>query len=112
VSVETNDFGWRLDYLRRVPAAIRFLSAEPLLGSLGDLKLSGLHWVIAGGESQAGARPADLAWFRELRDACLKACVPFFLKQLGGYPSKRGGEEAVLDGRRWVQWPDRQPPLA
>lgn len=105
VSVESQDYAWRVDYLRRVPAAVRFISAEPLLGSLAALDLTGLHWLIAGGESQAGCRPADLAWFRELRDNATRAGVAFFLKQLGGHPSKRGGEDAVLDGRRWIQMP-------
>lgn len=105
VSVETDAYLWRVDFLRRVPAGVRFLSAEPLLGPLTGLSLEGLHWVIAGGESQAGARPADLAWFRDLRDRCQGARVPFFLKQLGGHPQKRGGADAVLDGRMWQEWP-------
>jgi protein gp37 len=96
---------WRIDYLRRVPAAVRFISAEPLLERLPTLNLAGVHWLIAGGESQPGCRPADILWFRELRDQCRAAGVHFFLKQLGGHPSKRGGEDAVLDGRRWVQMP-------
>lgn len=105
VSVETRDYLWRVDYLRRVPAAIRFVSAEPLLGSLASINLAGVRWLIAGGESQPGARPVALDWFRELRDHCRAAHVPFFLKQLGGHPHKRGGDQAVLDGRRWVEWP-------
>lgn len=108
VSVETAAYLWRVDYLRRVPAAVRFVSAEPLLGSLATMDLSGIDWVIAGGESQAGARPAELAWFRELRDACRRGNVAYFLKQLGGHPHKRGGDDAVLDGRTWHQWPHRQ----
>ena len=105
VSVETDRYAWRVDYLRQVPAAVRFLSAEPLLGSLVDVDLSGLQWVIAGGESQSGARPTALTWFRELRDECIRLQVPFFLKQLGGHPDKRGGAKARLDGRRWTQRP-------
>jgi len=107
VSIETDKFLWRADYLRKVPAAVRFISAEPLLGSLAALNLEHIHWLIAGGESQAGSRPAELQWFRELRDACRTHDVKFFLKQLGGHPSKRGGEEAVLDGRRWHEIPER-----
>lgn len=105
VSVESAAFLWRVDYLRKVPAAVRFVSAEPLLGSLRGINLEGIHWLIGGGESQAGARPAKLTWFRELRAACKAAGTKFFLKQLGGHPSKRGGDEAVLDGRRWVELP-------
>lgn len=105
VSVESTAYRWRIEYLRRVPAAVRFVSAEPLLGPLNDLDLTGIHWLIAGGESQAGARPAEEMWFRILRDQCLTAGVAFFLKQLGGHPHKRGGEDALLDGRRWVEMP-------
>jgi protein gp37 len=105
VSVESPAFSWRIDYLRRTPAAIRFISAEPLLAPIPDLDLTGIHWLIAGGESQSGCRPADTAWFRDLRDQCTRARVKFFLKQLGGHPAKRGGDGAVLDGRRWTQMP-------
>jgi protein gp37 len=108
VSVESSDFIWRVHYLRRVPAAIRFISAEPLLGPLHDLDLTGVDWLIAGGESQVGARPAEIAWFRTLRDQCERSGVAFFLKQLGGHPSKRGGDEALLDGVRWHQHPSSQ----
>jgi protein gp37 len=105
VSVESTAFTWRVDYLRRVPVAVRFISAEPLLSALPGLDLTGIQWLIAGGESQAGARAADIEWFRDLRDQCQAADVSFFLKQLGGHPSKRGGAEAVLDRRRWLQQP-------
>lgn len=105
VSVESPEFTWRIDYLRKVPAAVRFISAEPLIAALPNLNLSGVHWLIGGGESQAGARPASSEWFRDLRDQCEAAGVAFFLKQLGGHPSKRGGDDAVLDGRRWVLMP-------
>jgi protein gp37 len=107
VSVETERYTWRVDYLRRVPAAVRFVSAEPLLAPLMNLNLDGIDWLIAGGESQSGCRPAALDWFRDLRDQCATAGVAFFLKQLGGHPSKRGAEDAVLDGRRWVEMPRR-----
>ena len=105
VSIESEAYAWRADYLRRVPAVVRFVSAEPLLGSLAALNLEGLHWLIAGGESQPGCRSAPLTWFRELRDNCQERKLAFFLKQLGGHPSKRGGADAVLDGRRWVEMP-------
>jgi protein gp37 len=105
VSVESPAYSWRIDYLRRVPSIVRFVSAEPLLAALPDLNLSGIHWLIAGGESQPGCRPAAQEWFEDLRDQCLKSNVAFFLKQLGGHPSKRGGEQAVLDSKRWIQMP-------
>jgi protein gp37 len=105
VSIENDAARRRVPFLQRVPAHIRFVSAEPLLGPLHGLDLTGIHWLIAGGESQPGARVADLGWFRSLRDQCLEQGVAFFLKQLGGHPRKRGGDQAVLDGRRWVEWP-------
>jgi protein gp37 len=105
VSVESPEYAWRIDYLRRVPAAIRFISAEPLLAGLPNLNLAGIQWLIAGGESQSGCRTANDDWFRDLRDQCELAKIAFFLKQLGGHPSKRAGEEAILDGRRWIDMP-------
>jgi protein gp37 len=105
VSVESLKHGWRIDYLRRTPAAVRFVSAEPLLDAMPGLDLAGIHWLIAGGESQPGARPCEAAWLRCLRDQCMAAGTAFFLKQLGGHPSKRGGDDAILDGRRFVEMP-------
>lgn len=105
VSVESAAYVWRINYLRRVPAAVRFISAEPLLGPLERLDLSGIQWLIAGGESQSGARPTAPEWFESLRDQCDQADVAFFLKQLGGHPNKRGGDAAVLNGRRWINLP-------
>lgn len=105
VSIESSAYAWRIDYLRGVPAAIRFVSAEPLLGPLPSLNLERIDWLIAGGESQSGCRPADLNWFRDLRDQCKAAGVAFFLKQLGGHPAKKGGDEAIVDGRRWTEMP-------
>jgi protein gp37 len=112
VSVESPQYAWRIECLREVPASVRFVSAEPLLAPLPNLELAGIHWVIAGGESQPGCRPAALEWFLELRDQCGRARVAFFLKQLGGHPSKRGGEDAVLDGTRWVQLPPQSKQAA
>jgi protein gp37 len=106
VSVESAAYFWRIDFLRTVPASVRFISAEPLLGSLKDINLAEIDWLIAGGESQPGARPALVKWFRELRSACRRQRTRFFLKQLGGHPSKRGGDEARLDGRLWHELPD------
>jgi protein gp37 len=103
VSVEDDDHVHRLDELRKVPAAVRFLSAEPLLGPLHRVDLRGIDWVIAGGESGPGARPVEAAWLRHLRDSCLAAEVAFFFKQWGGRTPKSGGRE--LDGRTWDQMP-------
>lgn len=113
VTVESPEYAWRIDYLRRVKAAVRFISAEPLLAALPNLNLAGIDWVIAGGESQSGCRAADENWFRDLRDQCTRAGVLFFLKQLGGHPRKRGGDDAVLDGMRHVAIPStKQAALA
>ena len=106
VSVERQDYTWRVDYLRHVPAVVRFLSCEPLLGPL-QLDLDGIHWVIVGGESGPRARPMNLDWARSIRVQCEAARVPFFLKQLGGAIDKRGKERALLDGRLWRQLPGR-----
>ncbi len=104
VTVERQDCAWRADYLRRVPAAVRFLSCEPLLGPL-RLDLAGIDWVIVGGESGPSARRMDLAWVRSLREQCQVAGTLFFLKQLGGALDKRGKEHALLDGRLWREMP-------
>lgn len=105
-SIENSRFTFRADILRQLPAAVRFVSAEPLLAGLFEngkprrrpLELEGIHWLIAGGESGPRARPTDETWLRELRDACRDAGVAFFLKQLGGRGDKRGGNKALLDG--------------
>ena len=103
VSVENADYTWRVAYLRKVSATVRFLSVEPLLGAIPNLPLDGIHWVIVGGESGPGHRPVDPAWVRDIRDQCLAARVPFFFKQWGGSTSKAGGR--VLDGRVWDELP-------
>jgi protein gp37 len=105
VSVESARYAFRARLLADTPALAKFISAEPLLGPIPDLPLRGINWVIVGGESGRFARPMDLSWARDLRDQCKSAGVPFFLKQLGGRRGKRGGEEAVLDGRRWRESP-------
>jgi protein gp37 len=103
VSVEASEQLWRLDELRKVPAATRFVSAEPLLGSLAGLDLEGLHWLIAGGESGPNHRLLDVEWVRELRDACREQDVAFFFKQWGGRTPKSNGR--ALDGRLWDEMP-------
>ena len=104
VSVESQAYVGRIDQLRQVNAAVRFLSLEPLLGPLPRLDLSGIHWVIVGGESGPGARPMDPEWARDLRDQCQAAGVPFFFKQWGGVNKKTSGRE--LDGRTWDEMPN------
>lgn len=103
VSIETAAYQWRADQLRMVPAAVRFLSLEPLLGPLAALELAGIHWVIVGGESGPGARPIDAKWVRDIQKQCRAAGVPFFFKQWGGAQKKRNGR--VLDGRTWNGMP-------
>ncbi len=104
VTVEHQAYVWRVDRLRTVPAALRFLSCEPLLGPL-ELDLTGIGWVIVGGESGPGARSMDLAWARSIRDQCHADGIPFFLKQLGGVVDKRGHDRALLDGQLWREVP-------
>lgn len=104
VSVESADVVYRIDDLRQVPAAVRFLSCEPLLGPLTGIDLDGIGWVIAGGESGHGYRPVDTKWVQGLRDGCVAAGVPFFFKQWGGRTAKSMGR--LLDGTVWDQYPE------
>jgi protein gp37 len=103
VSIENRRFVERADYLRGVDAAVRFISAEPLLGPLEGLDLTGIDWLIAGGESGSGHRPVRAEWVRELRDRCAGSDTAFFFKQWGGHRPKAGGR--VLDGRTWDELP-------
>lgn len=103
-SVELDRYAWRANSdLRQVPAAVRFVSAEPLLGPLPSLELDHLQWVIAGGESGWRHRPCDESWVVDLRDRCVDADVAFFLKQWGGRTPKSGGR--TLEGRTWDEVP-------
>jgi len=104
VSIETSEYLVRADHLRKVPAAVRFLSLEPLLGPLESLDLTGIHWVIVGGESGPGARPLELPWVMDILTLCSREEVPFFFKQWGGVQKKRNGR--LLDGRTWDAMPD------
>jgi len=106
VSIENRRFVKRADYLRLVPASVRFISAEPLLGKLEGLNLTGIDWVIGGGESGHRHRPVQPEWLRDLRDQCVSSGIPFFFKQWGGRTSKMGGR--TLDGKQWSQLPLRQ----
>jgi protein gp37 len=103
VSIENRRWVQRADYLRRVPAAVRFISAEPLLGRLEGLDLTGIDWLITGGESGHRHRPMNIEWVRELRDRCLRGGVAFFFEQWGGRWPKDGGR--LLDDREWSQLP-------
>ena len=103
VSVEDSRVLPRIDHLRAVPAKVRFLSCEPLLGPLDFINLESINWVIGGGESGPNYRPMDINWIRGLRDDCIKAGVPFFFKQWGGRTPKALGRD--LDGRAWDEMP-------
>jgi protein gp37 len=103
VSVESSAYVHRIEFLRDVPAAVRFLSLEPLLGPLDDLRLQGIDWVIVGGESGPHHRKPNPEWIRSIRDQCIRSQVPFFFKQWGGAISKSGGR--ILDGATWDGMP-------
>lgn len=104
VSVENQSVINRIDHLRQVPAKVRFLSVEPLLGPLVNLNLDGIDWVIVGGESGFGARPMEADWVRGVRDQCLEQRTAFFFKQWGGVQKHRHGR--ILDGRTWDEYPE------
>lgn len=103
VSIETTKQLWRLDRLREVPAAVRFVSAEPLLGPLPNLNLGGIDWLIAGGESGPNSRPMQSRWVDDLQSQCTEADVAFFFKQWGGRTPKAAGRE--LHGRTYDEMP-------
>ena len=106
VSVENKDVVERIDHLRKVDSAVRFLSLEPLIGPLPDLNLRGIHWVIVGGESGPGARLMEPSWVSEIKEQCENSNVPFFFKQWGGVFKKRNGRK--LEGKTWDELPRRR----
>ena len=108
VSIEDAQAKSRLAHLQNAPASMRFLSLEPLLGPLGHLDLSGIDWVIVGGESGPGARAMQVEWVRQIRDQCLRQGVAFFFKQWGGTRPKTGGR--ALDDREWNEFPGHLAP--
>jgi len=108
VSIENGNYTHRIDHLRKTGARIKFLSLEPLLGPLPSLQLTGIDWVIVGGESGPGARPMDREWVVDIRRQCQHARVPFFFKQWGGVRKGKAGR--VLDGRTWDQLPSGYRP--
>lgn len=103
VSVESDEYKYRIKHLASIQCSVRFLSLEPLLGPISELPLTGIDWVIVGGESGPGARPMNPKWVRDIRDRCTKANVPFFFKQWGGVRKSRLGR--ILDGRTWDEMP-------
>ena len=105
VSVESSRVVGRIDDLRRAPAAVRFLSCEPLISFLGNLNLAGIHWVIVGGESGPGARPMREVWAQAIRSQCESRGVPFFFKQWGGIRKERFGRE--MNGQTYDDMPAR-----
>lgn len=105
-TIELDEYVWRADHLRRIPATVRFLSCEPLLGPLPSLDLSGLSWVIAGGESGPGFRPMPHEWAADLRDRCDDAAVAFYFKQSAASRTEMGQE---LEGRRHEEYPLPHP---
>lgn len=110
VSVENADYLFRIDLLKQTPAATKYLSVEPLIGPIADLHshLSGIDWVIVGGESGVHARPMNIDWVRDIRDQCISMDVRFFFKQWGGHQKKSTGR--LLDGRTWDEFPDSKGP--
>lgn len=109
VSVENEDYMWRIDCLRTTGAAVKFLSIEPLLGPIPNLIVEGIDWVIVGGESGPGCRTIKKEWVIDIRNRCLDLSVPFFFKQWGGTNKKKAGRE--LEGRTWDQMPNYNPTL-
>ena len=108
VTVENADYTFRIGHLRQTPAAIKFLSLEPLLGPIPDIDLRDIDWVIVGGESGPQAREVREEWIIDIRDQCLDAGVPFFFKQWGGVNKKKNGR--TLQGKTWSQTPKEKYP--
>jgi len=103
VSLENDDYAYRIDDLLQTDAVVKFLSLEPLLGSFEDVSFEGIGWVIVGGESGPGARPMQESWVTEIRDQCEERDIPFFFKQWGGVNKKKNGR--ALENRTWDQYP-------
>jgi protein gp37 len=108
-SIELDRYSWRANVLRECPAAVRFVSAEPLLGPLPSLDLTGIDWLIAGGESGAKHRPCEADWVRDLRDRSVESGSAFFFKQWGGRTHAKGGR--LIDGRTWDEYPRSLVPV-
>ena len=106
VSVENDEYSYRVDLLRNTKAKIKFISFEPLLGPISNCNYQEINWVIVGGESGPGARPVQENWIVEIRDNCVKNNVPFFFKQWGGFNKKKAGR--LLEGRTWDGMPQNE----
>ena len=106
VSVEDEKAATRIAHLQAANAGVRFLSIEPLIAPVGRLNLSGIEWVIVGGESGPRSRPMNEKWVIDIRNQCVKAGVAFFFKQWGGFSPKAGGR--LLEGKEWSQFPGRR----
>jgi len=105
VTVESGDYKFRIDDLRKTGASTKFLSMEPLLGPVANLDLTGIDWVIAGGESGPSARAMAQEWVVSIRNVCVRSGIPFFFKQWGGINKKKAGRH--LEGRLWEEMPER-----
>ena len=103
-SVENQEYVWRIDLLRKVPAFTRFISFEPLIGEINNVDMSGIHWAIVGGESGPHSREMKENWVRHLQESCLEQNVAFFFKQWGGKQKKKTGR--LLNGRTWDEYPN------
>jgi protein gp37 len=103
ISVESDAYQTRIDYLREIPAQVRFISFEPLLGPISRISLQGIHWATVGGETGPGARPMRPEWVKDIHGKCVRAGVPFFFKSWGGVGMAKG--PALLDGREWKEFP-------
>ena len=103
VTIEEQRYNYRASYLKSISACVKFLSLEPLIGSVSGLRFDGIDWVITGGESGPGARPINEEWVIEIRDECIRTGTPFFFKQWGGVHKKKNGR--LLQGRIWSEFP-------
>ena len=103
VSVEEAEYSFRIDHLRTIAAATKFVSCEPLLGPLANMNLSNINWIIVGGESGPRARPMESEWVVDIKEQCLSKDIPFFFKQWGGTNKKKAGR--LLEGRTWDEMP-------
>lgn len=102
-SIELSEYGYRLDSLKKTKAKTKFVSCEPLLGSLQSLDFTGIDWIVTGGESGSGARPVKEKWLIELRNQCINKDIYFFFKQWGGWNKKKNGH--ILDGKEYKEMP-------